>query len=772
MTFEGPVVFIIALPSAAALGLFALVVYGLKNPEKVELWSSYVARMLAWFSQKAERASVGRAINGHFKSFSKSISEVVPEAVPYGMKIEWVETADPEAFVQQDEVIVRMRHHRNQDRNYVAAALAYTSKAVLPHTRSHLPERLRKAIDLAIAHRLLSSETRGSAATAFLEDELLPKLKGDEELSAYSQGLDLMDDKGLFDRMLLREYVTAGHHFGAKLPTQNTRDELRRFYEFVHTITNRGPREYVPLTFEGMYLKAAVILVAQIETYQEFGLLPYQTRLVKCVHKGFPVVYLLARGINIPIACSVAKWFCREYGGRIIHESRFKATVYNYQEVSDVICVVLSTNYSSLAERARTLMTKAWSDGTQIDARITGITHDGIHVDIRGYPAFVGSSELSHGYFRQPADLFKEGDMVAVSVLDIDDSGKPTVSVKSAVPDPWERARADITIDSIQSCAIVDADSKRALVSVNGEFRGVIPSDEISWTSMPGKKSLLGTDEIVEAKVIGYDDSEKRVVLSLKQMQPNPVEALKTQYPVGSVINGKVTWLHDEYAFLGIAEGVTGFLPVSELSWNWVEKTGDVLHVGQVLRAKVLDYYEERPRLTCSLKAMAPDPYEEANLTDGAKVSAKVIRYVEGGAVVEIKPGVQGFIAKHELAYSNGPFDASDVVELGQILDCVILSIDVEHRKLRLSRKQLLADPRIEIQNRFKKYEEIRGKVLKTYPHGFLVGLSEGIHGFLPIELVLDKGIGRSQLTPGKSVNCGISRIDQKTGRIELFIPD
>ncbi len=276
-----------------------LLVYFLIRPEKLEIWSSHFSRAFSYVSKRAEQATVSREIQGHVNSFKRVLDKDFPGIMPYGMKILWMKTTTPEAFLKDEEIVVTMRHHTNRDKNITTALLAYTPKALIPKARQYVEQELLKSIDFAFIRKLLMNQGYDTALNDFVETIAQPALQTSPRLQTYSILVDDIDARGYLTRILLSEFLGLADKLYPRPAPAEVFDEGIRFAAFLHDIVTKERMEEVPLVFEGRYMKVAIVLVARRGKLDAYGLLPYIKMTEKHLRREYDAVYLCGWGHNV-----------------------------------------------------------------------------------------------------------------------------------------------------------------------------------------------------------------------------------------------------------------------------------------------------------------------------------------------------------------------------------------------------------------------------------------------------------------------------------------
>jgi small subunit ribosomal protein S1 len=227
-------------------------------------------------------------------------------------------------------------------------------------------------------------------------------------------------------------------------------------------------------------------------------------------------------------------------------------------------------------------------------------------------------------------------------------------------------------------------------VELEPGIEGLVHVSEMSWTKKnvhPGK--IVSTSQEVEVMVLDVDAQKRRVSLGLKQTMANPWEALKEQFPAGSLVEGEVRNITEFGLFVGLPGDIDGMVHLSDLSWA---KAGDDaikdFKKGERVKVKVLDIDIEKERISLGIKQLESDPFEAAmaSLKKGAVITATVTQIQENGVEVSAGEGVSGFIRKSDLSRERSE-QRPDRFAVGEKVDAKITQIDRAARRLTLSIK-------------------------------------------------------------------------------------
>jgi small subunit ribosomal protein S1 len=242
----------------------------------------------------------------------------------------------------------------------------------------------------------------------------------------------------------------------------------------------------------------------------------------------------------------------------------------------------------------------------------------------------------------------------------------------------------------------------------------------------------------MDFKVVKINEAIRNAVVSHKALIESDIEAQRSviigQLEKGQVLEGMVKNVTDFGAFIDLG-GVDGLLYITDISWGRVQHPSEVLSNGQKLNVVVLDFDDEKKRISLGLKQLTPHPWDALpeNISEGATVKGKVVNIEDYGAFLEILPGVEGLVHVSEITWSSQPINAKEFFKVGEEYEAKIVTLDKDERKMSLSIKQLTEDPWEAIENIFPIDSRHKGTVKNITPYGVFVELSQGIGGMIHI---------------------------------------
>jgi small subunit ribosomal protein S1 len=367
-----------------------------------------------------------------------------------------------------------------------------------------------------------------------------------------------------------------------------------------------------------------------------------------------------------------------------------------------------------------------------VKGEISAINDGDVVLDI----GFKSDGLISLSEFRDLPDL-KVGDSVEVYVEQQEDErGQLVLSRRKAkLLRAWESIVDSYTNGTVIKGTVISK-TKGGLIVDCGGLETFLPGSQIDIKPIIDYDAYVG--KTMEFKVVKINEQIKNAVISHKALIESDLaeqrEAIIGKLEKGQVLEGLVKNITDFGAFLDLG-GVDGLLYITDISWGRINHPSEVLALNQKITVVVLDFDENKKRISLGLKQLQPHPWEvlDAEIKEGSIVKGKIVNIEDYGAFLEIQPGIEGLIHVSEVTWSNQPINAREYFKLGQEYDAKVVTIDREDRKMSLSIKQMSKDPWDEIQTRFPVESRVSGEVKNLTPYGVFVELEEGIGGMVHI---------------------------------------
>lgn len=311
---------------------------------------------------------------------------------------------------------------------------------------------------------------------------------------------------------------------------------------------------------------------------------------------------------------------------------------------------------------------------------------------------------------------------------------------------------------------------------VNVGVEAFLPGSQIDI--IPPKDLTEYVGNIYEFKIVKINDERKNVVLSRREVieaeRAEKRQAFLQEVKAGDEVEGFVKNITDFGAFIDL-KGMDGLLHITDMSWGRVNHPSEMLTIAQPIKVQILEVDKEKERVSLGLKQLTPNPWEdiESRFPVGDQVKGKITKLVPYGAFVEVAEGVEGLIHVSELSWTKRITRPSDVLELGQEIESVILGINIEEQKISLGVRQLEPNPWDNVESRYPIGSMIKGEVRNLTPYGAFIELEDGIDGMVHVsDLSWTRKINHPSETfkKGDEIEAVVLEIDKDTHRISLGV--
>jgi small subunit ribosomal protein S1 len=373
------------------------------------------------------------------------------------------------------------------------------------------------------------------------------------------------------------------------------------------------------------------------------------------------------------------------------------------------------------------------NDGEMIQATVESLTKTDAVVNI----GFKSDGLISLNEFRDIPGGVKVGDVVEVMVVEKEDrDGNLNLSRKSArITRAWEKIVEVNKTGEIVTGQVTSKTKGGLIVDVFG-METFLPGSQIDVKPVTDYDQFVG--KTMEFKVVKINEAIKNAVVSHKALIESDIEAQRAEIigklEKGQVLEGTIKNITDFGAFLDLG-GLDGLLYITDISWGRINHPSEVLKMDQKLNVVVLDFDDDKKRISLGLKQLTPHPWDTLadTLKEGEIVKGKVVNIEDYGAFLEIMPGVEGLVHVSEITWSNTPINAKEFFKLGDEYEAKVVTLDKETRKMSLSIKQMTEDPWSTIEDRFPENSRHTGVVKNITPYGVFVELAPGIGGMIHI---------------------------------------
>ncbi len=381
---------------------------------------------------------------------------------------------------------------------------------------------------------------------------------------------------------------------------------------------------------------------------------------------------------------------------------------------------------------------EAYERGDVVRGTLSRRIKGGVEVDLFGIPAFLPGSQID---LRQIPDInIIIGQEFDLKIIKINkDRRNIVVSRRVVLEDERNKQRGNV-LDTLEKNQVRKGIVKNitefgAFIDLGG-VDGLLHITDMSYKRINDPKEIVQLGQEVEVVILDFNDKKERISLGIKQLHPHPWKDVAERYPEGTKVKGKIVSVTDYGAFVELESGLEGLIHVSEMSWSaHLQHPNKLFTVGQDIEAVVLKVEAENERISLGTKQLEADPWEsiESELLPGAKVTGEVRSIATFGAFVEIKEGVDGLIHVSDMSWTKKIEHPGEMIKKGDKVECVVLAVDSERRRISLSMKHLEDDPWDSVENDFQVGAEVKGKIIRLIERGVAVELNRGFEGLVPV---------------------------------------
>lgn len=413
---------------------------------------------------------------------------------------------------------------------------------------------------------------------------------------------------------------------------------------------------------------------------------------------------------------------------------------------------------------------KVIEEGEVINGVVVGLTKTDAVINI----GFKSDGLVSLNEFRDTPGL-KTGDEVEVLVVEKEDrSGQLHLSRRQArMLRAWQRIVEVYKSGEVLTGNVTSKTKGGLIVDVNG-LETFLPGSQIDVKPVTDYDQFVG--KTMEFKVVKINEAIKNAVVSHKALIESDIEQQRAEIigklEKGQVLEGNIKNITDFGAFIDLG-GVDGLLYITDISWGRISHPSEVLQLDQNVHVVVLDFDDDKKRISLGLKQLTPHPWDTLpeDVQEGSVVKGKVVNIEDYGAFLEIMPGVEGLVHVSEITWASTPINAKEFFTLGEEYEAKVVTLSKDERKMSLSIKQMTPDPWSSIEEKYPLDSRHTGVVKNITPYGVFVELETGIGGMIHIsDLSWTKRFNHpSECTKvGNQIDVVILSIDQENRKLSL----
>jgi small subunit ribosomal protein S1 len=380
----------------------------------------------------------------------------------------------------------------------------------------------------------------------------------------------------------------------------------------------------------------------------------------------------------------------------------------------------------------------AYNDDGEVEGTIVAKVKGGLSVDLGGIIAFLPGSQVDLAPMRHTDHLI--GQRHNFKVLKFNRKRRNVVLSRRALLEKERNEAKTTLLASLEEGKIVPGVVKNItdygiFVDLGG-LDGLLHITDLSYGRVRHPADLFKVGDNIMVKVMSFDLEKERISLGLKQLTPDPWSVVDEKFPLGSRVRGSVVSLTDYGAFVELEPGVEGLIHISEMSWTRkVRHPSQVLSVGDVVEATVLEVEPQRKRISLSLKQVEPNPWEVIGekYPVGSVIEGKIKNITDFGIFIGIDEGIDGLVHISDISWTKRFKHPSELFKKGQVIQAKVLYIDKDNERFSLSIKDLADNPWQTIDQRFPMGSIVSGPITNITDFGLFVEVEEGIEGLIHI---------------------------------------
>ena len=409
--------------------------------------------------------------------------------------------------------------------------------------------------------------------------------------------------------------------------------------------------------------------------------------------------------------------------------------------------------------------------GDVVDGKVKEVLDFGVILELGPTTGFIHISEVSWDQVSDLIEKFGINDIVKAKIIEKDDEKrKIKLSLKQLEVDPWIEFKNTHTVGDTVKGTVKEVLDFGLVVEISRN-KGFVHISELAWNNAAKVLKQYKEGDIIEAKIISIDDEKKNIKLSVKQLLENPWDSVKEKYSIGDVLERPIAEVFEFGLLVELEKGIEGLLHVSDLAYRRVSNLPSKYNVGENIKFKIINFNNEKNRLSLSAKALLDDVWEKIDekYNVGDIVKGKVINVQDYGIFIEIQEGIEVFIHKNEFSWDkneNKEYRTGDEVEFK------IINIDKSEKKIGGSIKQLTVSPWKEAAEQYKKGNKVTVPITSIQENFVLVKLTDRFDGMIPKKELTEEFLKEisEKFSVGDEVEAIVTELDEKKKSILLSV--
>lgn len=415
------------------------------------------------------------------------------------------------------------------------------------------------------------------------------------------------------------------------------------------------------------------------------------------------------------------------------------------------------------------------AEGDIVKGNVVRKIKGGLLVNI-GVNVFLPASQVD---IRRPPDigLYIDREIECV-ILKIDEARRNiVVSRRKLIEEQREKLKRDLLEQ------LVEGDTRKGVVKNIADFGafvdlggidGLLHITDMSWGRISHPTDMVKIDDEIEVKVLNIDREREKIALGLKQLTSSPWDGVEAKYPVNERVKGEVVNVMTYGAFVKLEDGIEGLVHISEMSWTKrINHPTELVQIGDEVEVVVLGINKDKQEISLGMKQTQPNPWDNVTekYPEGAKVTGTVRNLTNYGAFIELEEGVDGLLHVSDMSWTRKISHANEMLKKGTEIECRVLSVDEDRKRIALGLKQLSEDPwENDIPSRYQIDSIVKGTVTKITNFGVFVELEPELEGLLHVSELADHKVENpeSMVNVGEELEVRVLRVDISDRKIGL----
>jgi len=453
-------------------------------------------------------------------------------------------------------------------------------------------------------------------------------------------------------------------------------------------------------------------------------------------------------------------------------------------DIVDVFVEKVEGRRGTILSREKAIREESWvklEESFEKQQNVVGVIFSrvkgGFTVDLSGVVAFLPGSQVDVRPIKDPTSIMNIEQPFQILKMD-KKLGNIVVSRRAILEESRSEAR-DEMLSQIREGMVLNGVVKNitdygAFIDL-GSVDGLLHVTDISWSRINHPSEILSFGQEVKVMVIKYNEDTKRISLGMKQLDANPWQNIKEEFPVGKIMKGKITNVADYGAFVELKDGIEGLVHSSEIAWGKTSQNPrKLLNIGQEVEFVILDVDTDKHRISLSIKKCQDNPLVKFSQEHpvGSIIKAPIRNITDFGMFVALDANTDGMIHESDISWEDNGIEALKNFKKGDEIECKVLNIDIEKDRVALGIKQLSEDPNKGLISEFKKNTVVTCVVTKVEDDGIEVNIGDKAVGFIKrSDLSSEKYDQKPErFALGDTLDAKVIIVDKTTKKVMLSI--